>query len=120
MFLWKALWLFGLFSRDKGDYFDVWVVKITSKQINPNVCLLLSKVNNIQKPCLSLKSGFFSYYWFANLLLPDKGDQEFIGTYPSLSDSKHHKTFLHNKILSVSRASNGWSTDKAYKASCFL
>ena len=33
MFLWKALWLFPLFARDKGDYIDVWMIKITSKQI---------------------------------------------------------------------------------------
>ena len=41
---------FGLFSRDKGDYIDVWMIKITSKQIKSKtyVCLLLSKVDNIQ------------------------------------------------------------------------
>ena len=57
--LWKKLWLFGLFSGDKGDNIDMWMIKITIKanQIDMNV-LLISKVDNIDKPCLSLKSGF--------------------------------------------------------------
>ena len=29
MFLRKKLWLFRLFSGDKGDYVDVWMIKIT-------------------------------------------------------------------------------------------
>ena len=38
-----------------------------------NGCLLLLKVDNIQKSCLSLKSGFFPLaYWFVNLTLTDK------------------------------------------------
>ena len=58
--LWKKLWLFGLFSGDKGDNIDMWMTKISIKanQIDMNV-LLISKVDNIDKPCLSLKSGFF-------------------------------------------------------------
>ena len=28
VFLWKALCFFGLFPRDKGDYTDVWMIKI--------------------------------------------------------------------------------------------
>ena len=57
--LWKKLWLFGLFSGDKGDNIDMWMIKITIKanQIDMNV-LLISKVDNIDKPCLSPKSGF--------------------------------------------------------------
>ena len=41
MFLQKNLWLFGLFSGDKGDYIDVWIIKITIKtnQIGMDVCL---------------------------------------------------------------------------------
>ena len=31
MFLWKKLWFFGLFSGDKGDYSDVWMIIITFK-----------------------------------------------------------------------------------------
>ena len=56
----KKLWLFGLFSGDKGDNIDMWMIKITIKtsQIDMNV-LLISKVDNTDKPCLSLKSGFF-------------------------------------------------------------
>ena len=41
----------------------MWMIKITVKtnQIDMNV-LLISKVGNIQKACLSLKSGFFHYF----------------------------------------------------------
>ena len=54
---------FGLFSGDKGDNTDMWMIKITVKanQIDMDV-LFISKVDNIQKPCLSLKSGFFHYF----------------------------------------------------------
>ena len=50
---------FGLFSGDKGDNIDMWMIKIMIKanQIDMDV-LLIPKVDNIQKPCLSLKSGF--------------------------------------------------------------
>ena len=56
----EKLWLFGLFSWDKGDNIDMWMIKITIKtnQIDMDV-LLIAKVDNIQEPCLSLKSGFF-------------------------------------------------------------
>ena len=59
----EKLWLFGLFSGDKGDNTDMWMIKITIKanQIDMDV-LLISKVDNIQKPCLSPKSGFFHYF----------------------------------------------------------
>ena len=59
----EKLWLFGLFSGDKGDNTDMWMIKITIKanQIDMDV-LLISKVDNIQKTCLSLKSGFFHYF----------------------------------------------------------
>ena len=55
IYLWKVfptkkekLWLFGLFSGDKGDNIDMWMIKITIKadQIGMNV-LLISKVDNI-------------------------------------------------------------------------
>ena len=38
--LWKKLWLFGLFFGDKGDYIDVWMIKITIEinQIDMDVC----------------------------------------------------------------------------------
>ena len=54
---------FGLFSGDKGDSIDMWMIKITIKvnQIDMDV-LLISKADNIQKPRLSLKSGFFNYF----------------------------------------------------------
>ena len=56
----EELWLFGLFSGDKGDNIDMGMIKITieANQIDMGV-LLISKVDNIQKPFLSLKSGFF-------------------------------------------------------------
>ena len=54
------LWLFGLFSGDKGDNINMWMIKIMieANQIDMDA-LLVSKVDNIQKPSLSLKSGFF-------------------------------------------------------------
>ena len=54
---------FGLFSGDKGDNIDMWMIKITIKanQIEMDV-LLISKVDKVQKPCLSLNSGFFHYF----------------------------------------------------------
>ena len=54
------MWLLGLFSGDKGDNIDMWMIKITIKanQIDMDVLLIL-KVDNIQTPCLSLNSGFF-------------------------------------------------------------
>ena len=59
----EKLWLFGLFSGDKGDNTGMCMIKITIKanEIDMDV-LLISKVDNIQKPCLSLKSGFFHYF----------------------------------------------------------
>ena len=56
----EKLWLFGLFSEDKGDNIDMRMIKITSKANQIDIGVLhISKVDNIQKPCLSLKSGFF-------------------------------------------------------------
>ena len=59
----EKLWLFGLFSGDKGDRIDMWMIKITIKadQIDMDV-LFISEVDNVQKLCLSLKSGFFHYF----------------------------------------------------------
>ena len=65
---------FGLFSEDKGNNIDMWMIKIMIKanQINMDV-LFISKVDNIQKPYLSLKSGFFNYFiCFVNFTLMDK------------------------------------------------
>ena len=53
------LWLFGLFSGDKGDNIDMWMIKITIKANETDMDVLLVAKDNIQKPCLSLKSGFF-------------------------------------------------------------
>ena len=57
MSLWKRLWFCELFSGDKGDYIDVWMMKITIKtnQIDMNVCFFFPIV-----------------YWFVNLTLTDK------------------------------------------------
>ena len=59
-FIMEKLWLFELFSGGKDDNIDMWMIKITIKanQIDMGV-LLISKVDNIQKRCLSLKSGYF-------------------------------------------------------------
>ena len=63
LFVVGKLWLFGLFSGGEGDNIDTWMIKITIKanQIEMDV-LLISKVDNVQKPCLSLNSGFFHYF----------------------------------------------------------
>ena len=59
----KKLWLFGLLSGDKGDYIDMWMIKI----------IIETNQIDIQKPSLSLKSGFFLLvYWFVTLTLTDK------------------------------------------------
>ena len=98
----EKLWLFGLFSGDKGDNTDMWMIKITIKanQIDMDV-LLISKVDNIQKPCLSLKSGFSiislvcEFYphgqtWY----------QKFIGTYTPLVIVKNLALALNSAIFS--------------------
>ena len=78
---------FGLFSGDKGDNTDMWMIKITIKanQIDMDV-LLISKVDNIQKPCLSLKSGFFFIISLVCEFYPHGQTwyQKFIGTYAPL------------------------------------
>ena len=88
----EKLWLFWLFSGDKGDNTDMWMIKITIKanQIDTDV-LLISKVDNIQKPCLSLKSGFFHYFiglWIlpsrTNMVPKIYGDLYALGTYTTL------------------------------------
>ena len=59
----EKFWLFGLNSGDKGDNIDMWMIKITIKAIQIDMDVLpISKVGNIQKACLSLKSGFFHYF----------------------------------------------------------
>ena len=55
----EKLWIFGLFSGDKGDNIDMWMIKANQSHMN---VLLISKVDNIENPCLSLKSGFFLYF----------------------------------------------------------
>ena len=98
--------------------------KLLQNKSNSNVYLLFSKVDNIQKPCLSLKSGFLVSLLVCEFNPPRQTwYQKFIGTYSSLTDSKHHKPFLHNKILSFSGAWNAYllyNTDKACEASCLL
>ena len=55
--------IFGLFSGDKGDRIDMWLIKIMIKtnQIDMDV-LFISEVDNVQKLCFSLKSGFSHYF----------------------------------------------------------
>ena len=81
MFFWGKLWLFGLFSGYKSDYIDVWMIKITIKtnQVHMDVCFF-QKVDNIQKPCLSLKSGFFSVRLLVCEFKRQTWYQKFMGT----------------------------------------
>ena len=76
-----------MFSEDKGDNIDMRMIKITIKanQIDMDV-LLISKVDNIQKPYLSLKSGFFHYFILVCEFYPHRQTwyQKFIRTYPPL------------------------------------
>ena len=46
MVMWKKLWLFGLFSEDKGDYIDALMIKIAIKtnQIDMGVCFFQKKI----------------------------------------------------------------------------
>ena len=55
IFIVEKLWLFGLFSGDKGDNIDMWMIKITIKanQIDMDV-LFISEVDNVQKPKVRL------------------------------------------------------------------
>ena len=55
--LYKIVAFWNLF-RDRDDYVNTWIVKITIKT-NHIVCLFASlKIDSAQKPRLSLKSGF--------------------------------------------------------------
>ena len=48
-FIVEKLWLFGLFSGDKGDNIDMWMIKIMIKanQIDMDA-LLISEIDNLQ------------------------------------------------------------------------
>ena len=73
MFLCKALWLFGLFSGDKSDNIDVWVIKITSKQMKSKCMVASFKSRLHTKTIFVPKVQLFQLvYWFVNLILPDK------------------------------------------------
>ena len=48
-FIVEKLWLFRLFSGDKGDNIDMWMIKFTIKANQIDVdALLISEVDNIQ------------------------------------------------------------------------
>ena len=70
MFLWKALWLFQLFSS------DVWMIKITIKTnqiVRLDVCFFQKQIT--YKDRLSPKVQLFPLvYWFVNVTLADKHD----------------------------------------------
>ena len=70
----EKLWLFELNYGDKGDYIDVWMIKITIKAKQTNVdVLLISKVNNIQKNhCVPEVRLFPLFYWFVIFTVTDK------------------------------------------------
>ena len=47
--LWKNCGFFRLFSEDKGDNIDMWMIKITIKANQTDMdALLISEVDNIQ------------------------------------------------------------------------
>ena len=60
----------------RGQRWPHWCVddqNYDQNKSNWHACLLLSKVDNIQNPCLFQKLGFFPLvYWFVNLTLTDK------------------------------------------------
>ena len=56
----KASWLLEYFLGAEVTALVCGWSKLNQNRSNQNECLLLSKVDNIQKPCLSLKSSFFS------------------------------------------------------------
>ena len=70
------LWLFGLFSGDKGDNIDMWMIKIMIKA-NQNYVdiLLISKVDDIKKPAFSISLLVCEFY---------PHGQKLTGTYPPL------------------------------------
>ena len=58
----EKLWIFELFSGDKGDNMicgDQNTIKANQSHMN---VLLISEVDNIENTCLSLKSDFFLYF----------------------------------------------------------
>ena len=72
----EKLWLFGLFSGDKGDNTDMWMIKITIKanQIDMDV-LLISKVDLLlsTETMFVPKVWLFPFFrWFVNFTLTDK------------------------------------------------
>ena len=83
----EKLWIFGLFSGDKDDYIDRWMMKITIKtnQIDMNVCFFEKYITYKNNVCR--KSPAFSplFYWFVNLTLTDKhGTKHLQGQFPPL------------------------------------
>ena len=80
------MWLFGLFSGDKGNNIDMWMIKanqiitIKANQIVMDV-LLISKVDNIQNPCLFPKVRLFPlFHWFATFTLTHKHGTKNLGS----------------------------------------
>ena len=79
MFLWKKSWLFGLFSEDKGDYSDLWMIKIKIKanETEIELCFLHKNITYKNHVCphslafsLSLLVREFKSYretWHQNL-----------------------------------------------------
>ena len=69
----ESIALFGLFSMDKGDYIDVWIIKITFKKINLKWMFASFKSRLHAKTMFVPKVPLFQLvYWFVNLILADK------------------------------------------------
>ena len=88
-FIVKKLWLFGMFSGDKGHNIDMCMVKIMIKANQTDMdVLLISKVDNIQKPKILL---FPLFYWFVNFTLIDK------------HGTKNLSGLIHHWLVAVTR-----------------
>ena len=76
IFLWEKLWLFVLFSGDKGYYFGVWMIKLRSKQIDIDACFFQMYITYTQTTFVLNVQLFPSAYWRVNLTLTDKHGTE--------------------------------------------
>ena len=118
----EKLWFFELFSGDKGDNIDMRMIKITIKSNHIDMgVLLISKAGNIQKPCLSLKSGFSirllvcEFYahgqtWYHSFISQPKKykkkvvkrSPQYIWEYPFFDQCKESIRGLHDGLLLMS------------------
>ena len=79
MLLWKKLWLFLLFSGDKGDYSDVWMIKIKVKtnEIDMDVCFFQKWVTYKNHVCPKVWL-FLLVNYFVIIHLTDKHGTKYL------------------------------------------